>query len=457
MTRAVRPSTTALVVALALTWGSACAGTLSDAQIRTRSRVVADATNDATTDAGNGVDPTADTPGAQAVTDSSLGTIAHRAGAAATAAGGRAIGTPGETGPVVVGSVGNYSGPLGAALGGIPKAVQVWAAAVNAAGGLFGRQVRVIVQDDGGDPARNASIVQDLVENHHVVAFVGQGAALSMSGGAPYLSQHHIPVVGGDCVAKEWFQFDDFFPQCAKVADIILGVMKLALRFTGQRRFGYVYCAETSLCPEYAKLVDQAAAQAGVEIVYKAQISLTQVDYTANCQNAKRAAAGGFAVVGDPNTLNRFVRSCERQDFRPQYVEPSLAVTGDSPSQPGLGSVGLVSFVFPWTNVPRPTVRDYAAAMDQYGGGPLGPATAQGWAAAKLFQLGAERAAAASGSLSSAALMAAFHTIRNETLGGLTVPLDFGGPIAHNAPCMFAMQGDQHGGWALPYGGDPIC
>jgi branched-chain amino acid transport system substrate-binding protein len=43
--------------------------------------------------------------------------------------------------PVVIGSVGTLSGPVGAAMQGGPMAVRVWAKAVNSRGGLGGRPV----------------------------------------------------------------------------------------------------------------------------------------------------------------------------------------------------------------------------------------------------------------------------------------------------------------------------
>ena len=54
---------------------------------------------------------------------------------------------------------------------------QVVARYVNDNGGLNGHPVRVIVADDGGDPARALSLVRDLVENQSAVAFMGQSAA----------------------------------------------------------------------------------------------------------------------------------------------------------------------------------------------------------------------------------------------------------------------------------------
>ena len=89
-------------------------------------------------------------------------------------------GDPGGVRPeVVIGSVGTLSGPAGATIGQVATGVQVWARFINKRGGVRGHPVRLITQDDGGDPARHRAIVQDLVESRHVIAFVGNPEALT--------------------------------------------------------------------------------------------------------------------------------------------------------------------------------------------------------------------------------------------------------------------------------------
>ena len=78
---------------------------------------------------------------------------------------------------LVIGSVGTLSGPVGAAVGQVTTGVQVWVRFINERGGVRGHRVRLVTADDGGDPARHRAIVQDLVENRHVIALVGNPEA----------------------------------------------------------------------------------------------------------------------------------------------------------------------------------------------------------------------------------------------------------------------------------------
>lgn len=369
------------------------------------------------------------------------------------------LGTPGETGPIILGSVGNYSGPAGAAQVGFPKAVQVWAAGINAKGGLFGRQVKVIVQDDGGDPARYASAVQDLVENRGVIAFVGQAAVLSVRGGAKYLAEHHIPVIGTDCSAPEWYiESDNLFPQCADSTGQSISYIAAGVKLTGKHRLGFVFCGESPTCTANAPLYEGAnSKRAGATTVYKAQISIAQVDFTSNCQAAQEAKVEIMAVLADPGTLARFVRSCDRQGFKPSYLGVSISALPDTVKLPGLSRLVLGVPSFPFAGASSPAIKEYDTAMRRYLGADPGPAESAGWVAAKLFELAANRAAAASKSLSSKTLLTAMHTVKGETLGGLTVALDFTGKKPTTPPCAFVLQGDGNGGWEAPYNATPQC
>jgi branched-chain amino acid transport system substrate-binding protein len=370
------------------------------------------------------------------------------------------VDTPGQTGPIVIGSVGNYSGPAAAGVAGLPRAVQVWAAMINSSGGLFGRQVQVIVEDDGGDPTTYGSDVQDLVENRHVVAFVAQGATLSAQGGSDFLQSHGIPIIGTDCARPDWTSFTNAFLQCPAGESVVSGLMKFGKQIVPAAKLGYVYCVEAPACTQQAPEVDKEGPANGLPVVYKAQISITTIDFTSNCQAAQQAGANLFFVAGDPNTLERLAASCDRQDYHPQFIQPSISVKVTSNRAPGLRNLALVSFVFPFHGVSgNPAIDEFTSAYARFDKQETpGPADAQGWAAAKLFQLAATKAAGAEHMITPSSLTAALKTVKGEMLGGLTVPLIFTTFPASPAPCAFTLRSDPATlQWTAPNGDSTTC
>ena len=136
--------------------------------------------------------------------------------------------------PVLVANVGTYSGPAAATLKPNVDGVQLWVKSVNQRGGLNGHEVRILVYDDAGDPARHKAQVQEAVEQKKVLAFVGNAEALTGPSSSDYLAAKRIPVVGVDGGWDFPYQNPMYFLQVSSgtafVTTFILSTAQLACR-----------------------------------------------------------------------------------------------------------------------------------------------------------------------------------------------------------------------------------
>ena len=111
--------------------------------------------------------------------------------------------------PVKIGVVASISGnPIPNTAG--PEALKAWAATVNGKGGLQGHPVKIVVRDDGNDPAKSLTAVKQLVEKDHVVAITSITSLATTW--ADYVEKKHIPIVGGQSYAPVWQENPVFFP-----------------------------------------------------------------------------------------------------------------------------------------------------------------------------------------------------------------------------------------------------
>jgi branched-chain amino acid transport system substrate-binding protein len=284
----------------------------------------------------------------------------------------------------------------------------------------------VIISDNGCDPARHKAIVQDLVENQHVLGFVGNIEVCSGPSAVDYLTAKRVPVVGLQG-AEDWaYSSPMYFPQVTAgraFDDSLFASWAQQAIPLGFRKFAVLACVEAQTCQKYYDMADAQTARRGLELVYKAKISLAQPDFTAECLRAKNAGAELVYVGADGNTQRRVVASCVRQNFRPTYVSFAQAVNHDMQDDPEINNHLIAnSGTVPYF-AENPATVEFRAALKQYGS-QLAPAAGLmvGWVAGKLF----ERAAAnISEPPTTAAILAGLWSINDDDLGGITRPLTF--------------------------------
>jgi branched-chain amino acid transport system substrate-binding protein len=355
----------------------------------------------------------------------------------------------------VLGHIGDYSGVVGTLTRGGTTAVQMVARHINDNGGLNGHPVQVVVADAGGDPARALSLVREMVETKGVIAFLGNIMVLSANGPREYLEQRKIPVIGGDGLLAVWFESPMYFPTSLSMPYFSLGALQ-SLVALNTRKVAVTYCAETQVCKVWRDVAVANAQRLGAEIVYEAQVSLAQPDFTAECiQSQRRGANAVMSGVDGPST-SRFARACAQQGFRPQYVSASLAIIESIAKDPNLDGMVAVVGNFPYMADDLPAVREYQAALKRYAPNlASSPTTATVWTAGALLRAVGRQLP--SGAVRTADFFPGLYAIKHNTLGGLVGPLTFSeGKPAAEVRCVFSIK-IQGGRFVAPNGSRQAC
>lgn len=108
---------------------------------------------------------------------------------------GGSSGSSANKAPYVIGFDGDLSGPFALSGAGELKGAQAYFDAANKAGGLNGRQVKLIALDDGSDPNKMLANIQQLLTQDHAQALIGITVSSLCAAAQPVLVKAQMPIL----------------------------------------------------------------------------------------------------------------------------------------------------------------------------------------------------------------------------------------------------------------------
>jgi branched-chain amino acid transport system substrate-binding protein len=372
---------------------------------------------------------------------------------AGTAAGtGAAAPTVANKSTVKIGQLGTFSGVLGAVSGVGPKVMGAWVAYTNAHGGLNGHPVDVIVADDQGDPSTAVTLARRLVENYKVLMMAGNFQAFGFPQLETYMRSKNVPFIG-DGVDPGWYTSPVAYSVVPPASDQIVKGLQYFVN-TGARKLGMLYCVEISqLCGYLHDEVIKSAV--GKYVVQAYQVSLVAPSYTSQCLRLKQAGVEVLYLLMETAGAARAAKDCAAQGYTPKIELLSVAATAEMPQIAALNGTLIPAGIVPPTATGIPGLDKYREVLKTY-------APTVGDSGFSLYTFAcAEMVGLVGRNLpdnpTPTDFLAGLWKVKNETLGGLTVPLTYTkGAGAHAQPCAF-IWGTQNGKWAAPLGIKPIC
>jgi branched-chain amino acid transport system substrate-binding protein len=329
--------------------------------------------------------------------------------------------------PYVLGVAAATSGPIATSVGSIGPTVQAWGKWTNAHGGVDGHPVKVVSINDAGDPAMGIAAVKKMVQQDHIIAMVpGDGLE---STEAAYLKSANIPVIGGTDAANTYLTESNWFSLGSGPLSNQYTALLADKTFLGVKKISVMYCSEVPACAQVADQIKGIQGKVGVKVVNTEAISSTATDYTAQCLAAKSAGAAAILASAGAQQEADIATSCARQDFNVPQEATDLDFSDTWLATPAFnGSIASVP-TFPWIDNSIPATKAFQAAITQYlpqakAAPAWGPSYASAWTSGELFAAAA-KAGAMGNSPSPAGIFRGLYALKNETLGGLSAPINY--------------------------------
>ena len=113
-------------------------------------------------------------------------------------------------GEILVGYYGDLTGRTASFGQSTRNGVEMAIEEINKAGGIMGRKVRVIVEDDQGEPNKAATVVSKLVNQDKVHAVLGEVASSNSLAAAPKAQEAKIPMISPSSTNPNVTQVGDY-------------------------------------------------------------------------------------------------------------------------------------------------------------------------------------------------------------------------------------------------------
>jgi branched-chain amino acid transport system substrate-binding protein len=367
-----------------------------------------------------------------------------------------ASGSPKLSGaPVVVGIVSTDSGSNGVTADMSTSATR-WAKYINAHGGLNLHPVKVIELDDQSSAATALQDVETLIVNDHAIVIADN--SFYDASFAKYVDSKKVPVIGLSVGAGEFPYVTDanFYAPSGTVLTSLWGSAKAAA-LAGGAKLSFLYCAEIPACGQVVPIMQANATSVGMTMPYSAAFSASAPNYTAQCLAAQSAGVDAlFAGGANVQSNQRVYDNCATQQYFPVAVGGETTISEAMINDPNIHHIAASSPTLPWfvNQGPKSGSAIFHKVMGSYISKSFSVAGLTSiWTGLQLIAAAAKNV---TGKPTSQQIYKGLYALKNETLGGMSVPFSFTKGKPTSVHCVFAYQA-VNGKLGMLNGGKPVC
>ena len=281
----------------------------------------------------------------------------------------RAVETGVSSDTILFGQVAALSGAASALGEGMRRGIEAAFLEANRAGGIHGRQLRLVSRDDGYEPDRSVVEAKKLIEDDKVFALIGAVGTPTSTRTAPMASAGGVPFIAPFSGAR--FLRDPGFANVVNIrasyaaeAEAWIKHLTEDLHLTSIA----IFYQDDAFGTDTLSGVKQALDRRGLELAAEATYERNTVAVRSAVRTLKRAAPQAVVMVGAYKPCAEFIRLARQGGFNPVFV--NISFVGATALARELGSEGtgvVVSQVvpFPW-DPSRAVVARYHDALRAY-------------------------------------------------------------------------------------------
>jgi ABC-type branched-subunit amino acid transport system substrate-binding protein len=319
---------------------------------------------------------------------------------------------------IVIGQTAAFTGPVSAGVHETTAGAKLYLEAVNAAGGVHGKEIQLVSLDDKFEPKLAGENARKLVVEHKAMAlFLSRGTPHTQAM-LPTLNEFKLPLIGPSTGAMVLHK-----PAHPYVFNVRATYQREAeraikhLSVIGMDRVA-VWHVDDAFGADAATGAAKGFADSNRQALMVEKFDRAKPDFSVIAPKLAKADAQAVMIIGTAAALVEGTKAIRAAGSRAQVVTLSNNASGGFVQQMGPLAAGvIVTQVFPYErSLAAPIVKeavDLARAKGQEG---VSPAMMEGFASAKVLVAGLRKAGP---NPTSAKLVEALNTLNKIDIGGM--------------------------------------
>jgi branched-chain amino acid transport system substrate-binding protein len=346
--------------------------------------------------------------------------------------GGGGGGGGSSGGPIEVGAIVDLTGPTAPVQTPFLHGIEAYVKRTNDAGGIGGRQIKILTEDEKYDVQAGLLGYKKLVNQDRVVALVGslnnssfQVAALKQ------VQRDRVPVVGAESTTKEALStFNPYFfaMQCSYADQADVAVPYMAQKTRASAPKVAVISLDVSSGFEWANLVKERVQKAGGQFLGHFTIPPTATEADAQVQKVAAGKPDFIALHGSSDTAISVLKSMQKLGLT-QTPMIGIFATGSTNVYQAAPRATASNFqtvnCYTPTDVKEPGTDEMVQAGRRYGYAKDVTNTnfVNGWVVGQTFVAGLKKAGS---TIDRASITKGMEQVRDLDTGGLSPTVTFG-------------------------------
>ncbi|HEV2864255.1 MAG TPA: ABC transporter substrate-binding protein [Pyrinomonadaceae bacterium] len=269
----------------------------------------------------------------------------------------------GDTGPIKVGIYGDLSGQTSSFGQSTKNGVLMAIDEINAAGGIGGRKVEYVIEDDQGQPQQASTVVTKLINQNKVHAILGEVASSNSLAAAPRAQEAKIPMITPSSTNPKVTQVGDYIFRVCFTDDFQGAVgAKFAANTLKAKTAAILGDFQSDYSKGMSQFFEEEFTRLGGRVIQKQTYTQTDSDFKGQLTSIRSAAPDVIFVPGYYGQVGVIAKQAKELGI----TAPLLGGDGwDAPQLWDLGGAALNgSYMVNHYSIddPSPAVQKFVAA-----------------------------------------------------------------------------------------------